>query len=308
MHEVKWHLPDGLHEAYITLLAGSATLLPNIKALAASLVDVGSTRPLIVMVDQSMATDSARVRASLRRLRSCLNVSVVYVQRIANPFSSASNVRWAHTYTKLNAFGAPLRRAVYLDADTLVLRNVDRPLFEPSEDTSAVHAVLDPGECGRDITFHARSPRFNVRQHLLNCVRRLTLRPATFNSGVMAFAPSQRLSSEMLAQIDTLPSYDGGDQGFLNTYFNRSFARLDQSLNVFATDMAQMRRLVGHLVPPKFLGPTDGLSSVSILHFAGMQKPQRRRPMGSTWMTGAWEAFSKALQSYDRRCGRRTVS
>ena len=144
-----------------------------------------------------MATDSARVRASLRRLRSCLNVSVVYVQRRKPIFKCEQCAVGAHH--KLNAFGAPLRRAVYLD---VVLRNVDRPLFEPSEDTSAVHAVLDPGEYGRDITFHARSPRFNVRQHLLNCVRRLTLRPCLqlWRDGLCAVA---RVSSEMLAQIDT---------------------------------------------------------------------------------------------------------
>jgi hypothetical protein len=301
--------PSGLSEAYITLLAsrgGPGSLLINVKALAASLADAGATRPLIVM----LSSDSApRLRAGLQQMRQCLNVSVVEVEHIQNPFIGKHHARWEHAYTKLNAFAAPLRRAAFLDADTLVLQNVDPFLFpEPAtRDGPTLAAVVDAGECGRAINVQAaRSPRFNVRNYLLECVRRLQSQPPVFNSGVMSFAPSSQLFAHMLARREHTLSYDGSDQGFLNAYYNGSFTPLDRSLNEFASDMAQMRHFMGHLVPSEYLGPPAGLRGVRILHFSGQVKPIRSRNTGgSLWMPGAWEAFAKALASYDRRCGRR---
>ena len=110
----------------------------------------------------------------------------------------------------------------------------------------------------------------------------------------------------MLAKRSYTLSPDGSDQGFLNAFFKGNFTRLDRSLNEFASDLSQVRRFVGHLVPPEYLGPADGLNGVRILHFSGQVKPVRRRDTGgSLWMPGAWDAFARALSSYDRRCGRR---
>ncbi len=44
--------------------------------------------------------------------------------------------------------------------------------------------------------------------------------PDTFNSGLMVFEPSKRIFDLMMATISVLPSYNGGDQGFLNTFFD----------------------------------------------------------------------------------------
>ncbi|KAJ8452448.1 hypothetical protein Cgig2_000037 [Carnegiea gigantea] len=39
------------------------------------------------------------------------------------------------------------------------------------------------------------------------------------NSGVLVVEPSEALFKDMMRQISTLPSYTGGDQGFLNSYY-----------------------------------------------------------------------------------------
>ncbi|KAL6651043.1 hypothetical protein ACP70R_009968 [Stipagrostis hirtigluma subsp. patula] len=39
------------------------------------------------------------------------------------------------------------------------------------------------------------------------------------NSGVMVVEPSESLFKDMIRQVDSLPSYTGGDQGFLNSYY-----------------------------------------------------------------------------------------
>ncbi|VAH34566.1 unnamed protein product [Triticum turgidum subsp. durum] len=39
------------------------------------------------------------------------------------------------------------------------------------------------------------------------------------NSGVMVVEPSETVFKDMISQVDRLPSYTGGDQGFLNSYY-----------------------------------------------------------------------------------------
>lgn len=78
---------------------------------------------------------------------------------------------------------APPPTVVYLDADTIALRNLDA-LF------------LCDGLCG-------------VMRH-----------SERLNSGVMVLQPQAQLFSDMMSRIEQTPSYTGGDQGFLNAYFS----------------------------------------------------------------------------------------
>lgn len=82
-----------------------------------------------------------------------------------------------------------IKRLLYLDADTLVLRSLDH-LFD----------LLSDG----DIEF-AASPELGF--------------PDCFNSGVMLLAPRQETLAEMLALAAVEESFDGGDQGLLNAYW-----------------------------------------------------------------------------------------
>lgn len=72
---------------------------------------------------------------------------------------------------------------VYLDADTIVARNIDE-LF------------LCDGFCG-------------VLRH-----------SERLNTGVFVLQPDHHILEDMLLRIETTPSYTGGDQGFLNEFFS----------------------------------------------------------------------------------------
>eukprot|EP01117_Protostelium_nocturnum_P011633 TRINITY_DN4227_c0_g1_i1.p1 TRINITY_DN4227_c0_g1~~TRINITY_DN4227_c0_g1_i1.p1 ORF type:complete len:557 (+),score=165.54 TRINITY_DN4227_c0_g1_i1:192-1862(+) len=92
--------------------------------------------------------------------------------------------RFGPVMSKLNMFNmTEYEKIVYLDADTMVLENSDI-LFQ----------------CG---DFCA-----------------VFINPCIFNSGVMVIKPSDKLFSEMISKLPYLPSYDGADQGFLNSYFS----------------------------------------------------------------------------------------
>lgn len=118
------------------------------------------------------------------------NMTIMQAPRIRNELfgRKGHQDRFEYTFSKLGVFALTfLDRGVYLDADTLVLRNVD-DLFD--------------GEG------FAAAPDFGF-----------VLNQRIFNSGVFGFTPSAELFRDMILQNGTLGSYDGGDQGFLNNYF-----------------------------------------------------------------------------------------
>ncbi|KAK3530129.1 hypothetical protein QTP86_014794 [Hemibagrus guttatus] len=90
------------------------------------------------------------------------------------------------TFTKLHCWTlTQYTKCVFLDADTLVLCNVDE-LFEREE----LSAAPDPGW------------------------------PDCFNSGVFVFRPSLETHSRLLEHARMCGSFDGGDQGILNAFFS----------------------------------------------------------------------------------------
>ncbi|XP_062184444.1 inositol phosphorylceramide glucuronosyltransferase 1-like isoform X2 [Phragmites australis] len=107
------------------------------------------------------------------------------VQRIAllaNPNQVRPKRFWG-VYTKLKIFNmTSYKKVVYLDADTVVVKSIE-----------------DLFKCGRFCGNLKHSERMN--------------------SGVMVVEPSETLFNDMISKVGRLPSYTGGDQGFLNSYY-----------------------------------------------------------------------------------------
>ncbi|KAL2087397.1 hypothetical protein ACEWY4_016225 [Coilia grayii] len=137
------------------------------------------------------------------------------------------------TFTKLHCWTLiRYRKCVFLDADTLVLCNVDE-LFEREE----LSAAADAGW------------------------------PDCFNAGVFVFRPSLHTHSRLLQHAAQHGSFDGGDQGLLNSFFS-DWAQTDiskhlpfiynLSANAFYTYLPAFHRH-GH--------------DAKIVHFLGGAKP-----------------------------------
>lgn len=93
------------------------------------------------------------------------------------------------TLTKLQLWSlTQFSRILYLDADTLVLQNLDH--------------LLDG--LASSVTF-AASPELGF--------------PDCFNAGVMLLTPNQDMYRELCAFAGIHESFDGGDQGLLNVFF-----------------------------------------------------------------------------------------
>jgi hypothetical protein len=173
--------------------------------------------PLVVMCVPE--TDKRELRAP--------NIVLYDIPPIANPNKlQKGNFRFKHTYSKLAAFGmVAWDRLVYIDADAIVLKNID--------DLFAIDEFAAAPDLGYTLNYHI------------------------FNSGVFCCQPSQTLLDQLLSNLATTTSYDGGDQGFLNQVFPKA-RRLDRSYNT-------LKRLYLHH-PNLFR-----LEDIKVLHFVGLK-------------------------------------
>uniref|UniRef100_A0A914UTH8 glycogenin glucosyltransferase n=1 Tax=Plectus sambesii TaxID=2011161 RepID=A0A914UTH8_9BILA len=137
------------------------------------------------------------------------------------------------TFTKLHCWRlTQYTRCVFLDADTLVLRNSDE-LFQREE----LSAAPDIGW------------------------------PDIFNTGVFVFRPSLDTYRALLSVAISEGSFDGGDQGLLNTYFS-DWREKDASFRLpFIFNMSS-GAVYTYAAAYKKFG-----ADVKIVHFLGSVKP-----------------------------------
>ncbi|KAK9292970.1 hypothetical protein L1049_020952 [Liquidambar formosana] len=108
---------------------------------------------------------------------------VEMISLLANPNQVRPKRFWG-VYTKLKIFNmTKYKKVVYLDADTIVVKSIE-----------------DLFKCGKFCANLKHSERLN--------------------SGVMVVEPSETVFNDMMSKVNTLPSYTGGDQGFLNSYYS----------------------------------------------------------------------------------------
>ncbi|KAK0141625.1 Glycogenin-1 [Merluccius polli] len=137
------------------------------------------------------------------------------------------------TLTKLHCWTLThYSKCVFMDADTLVLSNIDE-LFEREE----LSAAPDPGW------------------------------PDCFNSGVFVFTPSNETHEKLLAFCNENGSFDGGDQGVLNSFFD-TWATADISKHLpFIYNLSSIA-IYSYLPAFKKYG-----HEAKVVHFLGKVKP-----------------------------------
>ena len=239
--------------------------------------------------------------------QACLNLTLVPLQPIENVgWGRPTRLRVTRhndTFSKLYLFGVQAKRLVFLDADAVVLRNIDT-LFDPARDLTkddpegSRPAICCPG--GRDASISAvpdlgyacgTSKNAGVCRHAF-------ARGDQFNSGVMVVRPSRALFEDLFVRRWTTSSMDGGDQGLLNALargWGDGPGRLPFRYNTFANEelIATQASLTGKR--------SFDLGRVSILHFSGL-KPWSRGSRSGKIGPKSLHAFDRAMASYRRRC------
>ncbi|MCI4386212.1 hypothetical protein PGIGA_G00059930 [Pangasianodon gigas] len=137
------------------------------------------------------------------------------------------------TFTKLHCWSLThYSKCVFMDADTLVLCNIDE-LFEREE----LSAAPDPGW------------------------------PDCFNTGVFVFQPSKETYTRLLIACTEHGSFDGGDQGVLNSYFS-DWATADIAKHLpFIYNLSSVS-IYTYLPAFRHFG-----CNAKVIHFLGERKP-----------------------------------
>ncbi|CAM4487008.1 unnamed protein product [Leuciscus chuanchicus] len=169
-------------QAFVTLATTDAYCMGCI-VVGKSLRRHGTSRKLVVMVSPNVSRVG---RLTLEDVFDEVVVVDVLDSRDKAHLTWLGRPELGVTFTKLHCWTlTQFSKCVFLDADTLVLCNVDE-LFEYEE----LSAAPDTGW------------------------------PDCFNSGVFVFRPSLNTHKQILEHAAQHGSFDGGDQGVLNTFFS----------------------------------------------------------------------------------------
>nr|XP_036582883.1 glycogenin [Colletotrichum truncatum]KAF6791779.1 glycogenin [Colletotrichum truncatum] len=154
--------------------------------LAESLRKTGTSLPLCVIVTPS--TMSADAISSLQAIfEQVIPVSTV-TALTADNLNIIGRPDLHATMTKIQLWSlTQFKRLLYLDADTLVMSNLDHLFSLP------------------DTIPFAAAPEIGF--------------PDCFNSGVMLLRPDMKTYDELMSFASKVDSFDGGDQGLLNVFF-----------------------------------------------------------------------------------------
>jgi lipopolysaccharide biosynthesis glycosyltransferase len=215
--------------AYATLLCGDGRMLRAVAALVHSLRTRGNTSyPILVLTTPNLSREaSSHLEA--------LGATIVRRTPLAYPFAlNAARLRDNKPcrYAKLHLWSlSQYDKIVFLDGDTLVLSPID-DLFDRFD---ALAAAPD-------------------------------LYPDTFNSGVMVLEPNEDIFASMLARYRETPSYNLGDQGFLNSFFGEQWRSNPKRFHL-PLEYNTLLKMRESILWPTLQG------RVRVVHFTGETKP-----------------------------------
>ncbi|KAK6617983.1 hypothetical protein RUM44_002425 [Polyplax serrata] len=168
--------------AWVTLATNDSYSLGAL-VLAHSLRKSNTAHKLAVLITPAV---SQPIREQLARVFDVIKVVDVVDSKDQAHLALMKRPELGVTFTKIHCWTlTEFDKCVFLDADTLVVRNCDE-LFEREEFSAAPDASW----------------------------------PDCFNSGVFVYKPSVETFSKLLQFAVEKGSFDGGDQGLLNEYFS----------------------------------------------------------------------------------------
>merc|ERR1712168_1062267 len=216
-------------EAWVTLCTNDSYGLGALT-LASSLKRVNTSRKLVCLVSKGVS--GSMLSTLNKKFDEVVNVDELDSGDAAN-LKLLGRQELGITFTKLRCWTlTQYSKCVFLDADTLVVQNSDE-LFDREEFSAAPDAGW----------------------------------PDCFNSGVFVFVPSQKTFDAIMEHAAKEGSFDGGDQGLLNTFFS------DWATNDIHKHLPFLYNMVAtatYTYLPAFKKYGD---SVKIVHFIGVSKP-----------------------------------
>jgi len=234
-------------EAWVTLVTNDNYALGALT-LAASLRRVKSTKKMVIMITSTLSNNFKNTLEEV--FDEVILVDTIDSGDVQN-LTLLDRPELGITFTKLWCWTlTQYTKCVFLDADTLVIQNCDE-LFDREE----LSASPDVGW------------------------------PDCFNSGVFVFRPNMNTYAELVNLAGTMGSFDGGDQGLLNTFFS-DWATKDISKHLPFTYNMVASASYSYLPAYKQFG-----QQVKIVHFIGSAKP---------WLV-SWDAAGEPRTGFSEK-------
>ncbi|RPD81843.1 nucleotide-diphospho-sugar transferase [Lentinus tigrinus ALCF2SS1-7] len=229
--------------AYVTLLTAPG-YLPGVLVLHDCLVSIGSQYPLVVMATPSLSPEARAVVAKRGIL--IRDIDHLYPEDGKHVLAD-HDARFRDTWTKLKAFElVEYERVVMLDADMIVMRNMDHLLeMELEKDwIAAAHVCAcnprrlphypddwKPENCAHTAVDHPTADPPSITAS--------SPRPYTqLNSGTVVLHPSSEVMQQITNFISTsprIPTYSFPDQDLLSDLFQGRWKPLSWRYNALKT-------------------------------------------------------------------------
>ncbi|XP_067851116.1 glycogenin-1-like isoform X1 [Heptranchias perlo] len=216
-------------QAFVTL-ATNDLYGKGALVLGTSLRNHKTTRQLVILITPQVSNN---MRTVLGRVFDEVILVDVLDSKDSAHLAMIKRPELGVTFTKLHCWALTrYSKCIFMDADTLVLCNIDE-LFEREE----LSAAPDPGW------------------------------PDCFNTGVFVYRPSIETYNELIQFSTEKGSFDGGDQGLLNSFFsNWATADINKHLP-FIYNLSSVA-VYSYLPAFKQYG-----ADAKVVHFLGKVKP-----------------------------------
>lgn len=214
--------------------------LDGVLVLKYSLEKTNPKHPFLLLITPNL---SEQVVDSLSKHK----VNFITTQGIEGPITvkEAHLKRWNFTYSKLNIFGlTQFDKVVYLDADMLILQNIDDLFDKPHMSAVKIRGKL---------------PEFSNWNIL--------------NSGLLVVEPSTETFNDMISKIGSIEQVQSpSDEDFINAYYsdwtNQNELHLDNGYNIFSYHWHRYKEFYGY----DFMSAKN---PIKVVHYIGEDKPWR---------------------------------
>jgi glycogenin len=246
--------------AWVTMLTSDSFLIACEVLVKSLKKNMRAVRPIVVLCTSNISTHARKSLASWGAVVTPVDAIEAPVESAKlDGYAVAHVPGWLGTgYTKLRLWGlTTFTKIVYIDCDCLVLDDIDELFLRPGKPCPAAAPDVFP--------------------------------PDRFNAGVLVVEPSRAVFEDMLARKSSVPTYDGGDTGFLNAYFSTWFFepapyRLPFGFNA--------QRTLHWLTHDKQPGYWESIQPLRVIHYSSRPKPwedggKHKGPLEWLW----WQSY-----------------
>jgi len=230
--------------SYVSILSTDSYLFGALT-LWKSLLDTKPKYPFHLLITPNLSRETMELLEASK-------MKLIKITPIKNPILNDPNDRRYYNYSKLNMWNlVEFEKIVYLDADMIVLHNIDE-LFEKKNMSSTNSGGWLPDK--KDWK--------------------------EMNSGMIVLEPSATLFEHMKSQVGLIEKEQGkGDQAFLHQYYHdwseKKELHLSHIYNIFDIHLKGYKKHFGYYLDTNI--QTDNKKydekRVKIVHFIGQKKP-----------------------------------